>query len=405
VVERDGRALTPDTVAFDADGAGEDRRAFVSDRLEQKSTANQNDRTTNLIGEGTGCVLKKRENKRRTRTPRVGKGGGGVNGWRARRTSRRRAAGPDARENPLLDEAHGPGGTKDALYEDVKMKVDVQYGTRTQGVDGRVGQTEAGSGKYILPTRVKVTLTAMDENGRERTYVTRTRVMIKTEMPRGVPVAPPRQEARGRGVAMADAIISIAILTVVATVAYSARVDLGCRQPAGGGCRRILGGSEAGAGPPGASKFQKQSTGTPSPTSPGCLQQFAGAQQAAPRTPPPRRSTMNSDLADGQGGLQHAAAGWCARRTRSVGPGAPPRRGDGVRASWTSTRSSRRWASAAEGSFGGLRGRFNSTLLEEATRTWPSCRTSDARPPVVPADGPFSDTRVRVVVLTRTATA
>ena len=38
--------------------------------------------------------------------------------------------------------------------------------------------------KSILPTRVKITLTAVDENNKEVKYTTQTRIMLNTEFPR-----------------------------------------------------------------------------------------------------------------------------------------------------------------------------------------------------------------------------
>ena len=38
--------------------------------------------------------------------------------------------------------------------------------------------------RTILPTRVKVTFTAVDENGKDVKYVTQARIMLNTEFPR-----------------------------------------------------------------------------------------------------------------------------------------------------------------------------------------------------------------------------
>ena len=36
----------------------------------------------------------------------------------------------------------------------------------------------------MLPTRVRITLMALDENGKEAQYTTQTRIMLNTELPR-----------------------------------------------------------------------------------------------------------------------------------------------------------------------------------------------------------------------------
>jgi general secretion pathway protein J len=38
--------------------------------------------------------------------------------------------------------------------------------------------------KSILPSRVKIEIIALDENGKETRYTTQTRIMLNTEMPR-----------------------------------------------------------------------------------------------------------------------------------------------------------------------------------------------------------------------------
>jgi general secretion pathway protein J len=87
------------------------------------------------------------------------------------------------REKALLEERMDRGGTEDALYEGVK-RIEFQYwdSDKKQWLDE--WDTRRPERKSILPTRVKVTLTALDETGREMKYVTQARIMLNTEFPR-----------------------------------------------------------------------------------------------------------------------------------------------------------------------------------------------------------------------------
>ena len=71
------------------------------------------------------------------------------------------------RENPISTSPMDRGGTEDVLFEGVK-KIEFHTGTRTRrsGIDE--WDTRRMERKSILPTRVKITLSALDENGKER---------------------------------------------------------------------------------------------------------------------------------------------------------------------------------------------------------------------------------------------
>jgi general secretion pathway protein J len=87
------------------------------------------------------------------------------------------------RENPVLGEHMDRGGVKDVLYEGVK-KVDFAYWDSDRKEWTDEWDTRRLERKSILPTRVKITLTALDENGKETRYTTQTRIMLNTELPR-----------------------------------------------------------------------------------------------------------------------------------------------------------------------------------------------------------------------------
>ncbi|HLL52283.1 MAG TPA: type II secretion system protein GspJ, partial [Myxococcaceae bacterium] len=74
-------------------------------------------------------------------------------------------------------------GTEETLYEGVK-RLEFHYwdSNRKEWVD--TWDTRRLEMKSILPTRVKIDLIALDENGKEVRYTTQTRIMLNTELPR-----------------------------------------------------------------------------------------------------------------------------------------------------------------------------------------------------------------------------
>jgi general secretion pathway protein J len=87
------------------------------------------------------------------------------------------------REDSLLDERMDRGGTEDVLVENVK-RIDFAYwdSDKKDWVDE--WDTRRLEKKSILPVRVRFSIYALDENGREARYVTQTRIVLNTEIPR-----------------------------------------------------------------------------------------------------------------------------------------------------------------------------------------------------------------------------
>ena len=87
------------------------------------------------------------------------------------------------RENPSLDERMDKGGHEDALIEGVK-RIDFAYwdSDKKDWVDE--WDTRRLEKKSILPVRVRIGITAVDETGKEVHYVTQTRIVLNTEIPR-----------------------------------------------------------------------------------------------------------------------------------------------------------------------------------------------------------------------------
>ncbi len=87
------------------------------------------------------------------------------------------------REKVVLEERMERGGTEDVLFEGAK-KIEFQYWNSERKQWDDEWDTRRAEKKSILPTRVKITLSALDENGKEVKYTTQTRIMLNTEMPR-----------------------------------------------------------------------------------------------------------------------------------------------------------------------------------------------------------------------------
>ena len=87
------------------------------------------------------------------------------------------------REKVLLEERMERGGTEDSLFEGCK-KIEFQYWNSERKQWEDEWDTRRTERKSILPTRVKITLIAQDETGKEVKYVTQARVMLNTEFPR-----------------------------------------------------------------------------------------------------------------------------------------------------------------------------------------------------------------------------
>ncbi len=87
------------------------------------------------------------------------------------------------REKVLLEERMERGGTEDSLFEGCK-KIEFQYWNSERKQWEDEWDTRRTERKSILPTRVKITLFAVDESGKEVKYTTQTRIMLNTEFPR-----------------------------------------------------------------------------------------------------------------------------------------------------------------------------------------------------------------------------
>jgi general secretion pathway protein J len=158
--------------------------AFVSDRYDSKRYRDQNDRPTNFIGERDKLLFTTLSHQRLYQDAK--ESDQAVVEYAVEGSADRDAKGRQdlvRRENPVLGDHMDRGGTKDALFEDVK-KIEFAYWDSDRKEWDDEWDTRRVERKSILPTRVKITLTALDENGKETRYTTQTRVMLNTELSR-----------------------------------------------------------------------------------------------------------------------------------------------------------------------------------------------------------------------------
>ena len=87
------------------------------------------------------------------------------------------------RENPLVLGNIDRGGTEDVLFEGLK-RIEFSYWDTDKKEWDDDWDTRRLERKTILPTRVRIKIIAADENGKDREYVTQTRIMLNTELPR-----------------------------------------------------------------------------------------------------------------------------------------------------------------------------------------------------------------------------
>ncbi|WP_224249430.1 type II secretion system protein GspJ [Hyalangium gracile] len=158
--------------------------AFVSDRYDPKRYRDQNDRPTNFVGENDRLLFTTFAHQRlytdskesdqavveyfvETTTEK---------GSKSRQDLKRRV-------NPNIGERMDRGGTTDILFEGVK-KLEFEYWDSERKEWEDEWDTRRPEKKAFLPTRVRITLVALDENGKEARYTTQARIMLNTELPR-----------------------------------------------------------------------------------------------------------------------------------------------------------------------------------------------------------------------------
>jgi general secretion pathway protein J len=158
--------------------------AYVSDRYDPKRYRDAYDRPTNFIGTREKLLFTTLAHQRLYADAK--ESDQMIVEYQVKSSPDPKAKGRNdlvRREKVLLEERMERGGTEDSLFEGAK-KIEFQYwnSERKQWVDE--WDTRRLETKSFLPSRVKFTLTTVDENGKEVRYSTQARIMLNTEFPR-----------------------------------------------------------------------------------------------------------------------------------------------------------------------------------------------------------------------------
>jgi general secretion pathway protein J len=158
--------------------------AYVSDRYDARRFRDQNDRPTNFIGERDRLLFTSFAHQRLYRDAK--ESDQVVLEYSLQTSTAPQARGRQdlvRRADPNVGDRMDRGGTEDVLFEGVRS---VQFAywdsERKEWLDE--WDTRRPERKSVLPTRVRVTLVALDETGREAAYTTQARVMLNTEIQR-----------------------------------------------------------------------------------------------------------------------------------------------------------------------------------------------------------------------------
>lgn len=158
--------------------------AYVSDRYDSKRYRDAYDRPSNFVGKRDQLLFTTLSHQRLYADAK--ESDQMVVEYQVKTSSDSKAKGRTdliRREKVLLEERMERGGTEDALFEGAK-KIEFQYWNSERKQWEDEWDTRRTERKSILPTRVKITLFAVDESGKEVKYTTQTRIMLNTEFPR-----------------------------------------------------------------------------------------------------------------------------------------------------------------------------------------------------------------------------
>ncbi len=158
--------------------------AYVSDRYDLKRFRDQNDRPSNFVGERDKLLFTTFAHQRLYTDAK--ESDQAVVEYFVESSNERGANGRldlKRRVNPNVGERMDRGGTTDVLYEGLKS-IEFSYWDSEKKDWDDEWDTRRMERKSILPTRVRITLVALDENGQEARYTTQARVMLNTELPR-----------------------------------------------------------------------------------------------------------------------------------------------------------------------------------------------------------------------------
>ncbi len=158
--------------------------AYISDRYDSKRYRDAYDRPTNFVGTRDKLMFTTLAHQRLYADAK--ESDQMVVEYSIKKSTDPKAKGRDdlmRREKVILEERMERGGSEDSLFEGAK-KIEFSYWNSTRKQWDDEWDTRRTEKKSLLPTRVKITLFATDENGKEVKYTTQTRIMLNTEFPR-----------------------------------------------------------------------------------------------------------------------------------------------------------------------------------------------------------------------------
>ena len=158
--------------------------AYVSDRYDSKRYRDAFDRPTNFVGTREKLMFTSLAHQRLYADAK--ESDQMVVEYQVKRSPDPKAKDRQdllRREKTILEERMERGGTEDILFEGIK-KLEFQYWNSERKQWEDEWDTRRSERRTILPTRVKMTIIAVDENGKDVKYVSQTRVMLNTEFPR-----------------------------------------------------------------------------------------------------------------------------------------------------------------------------------------------------------------------------
>ncbi|MDX2011608.1 MAG: type II secretion system protein GspJ [Myxococcaceae bacterium] len=158
--------------------------AYVSDRYDPKRYRDAFDRPTNFVGTRDKLLFTSLSHQRLYADAK--ESDQAVIEYQVKRSPDRKVRDREdlvRREKVILEERMERGGTEDILFEGIK-KIEFQYWNSERKQWEDEWDTRRSERRTILPTRVKITLIAVDENGKDAKYVSQARVMLNTEFPR-----------------------------------------------------------------------------------------------------------------------------------------------------------------------------------------------------------------------------
>jgi general secretion pathway protein J len=158
--------------------------AYVSDKYDATRYRDQNDRPSNFIGDRDSLLFTSFAHQRMYADAK--ESDQMVVEYRVESSPERGARGRKdliRRENPIVQGRMDRGGTKDTLLEGVN-KIEFSFWNSDKKQWENEWDTRRLEKKSILPTRVRITVFSLDENGKEVRYSTQVRVMLNTELQR-----------------------------------------------------------------------------------------------------------------------------------------------------------------------------------------------------------------------------